>query len=98
MKRRINYAQKARKQRRTLFMFFIIAFVLCAYFAMGAVANNTEEYITVVAEPGDTLWEICEENLPANVDLRNYVYKVKYINEMKTSAIDVGQEIILPNS
>ena len=98
MRRRINYAKKARQERRTLFIFLMIGVMMCAYFSLGAVANNENEFVTVIVQPGDTLWEICEENLPTNEDLRDYVYKVKYINEMKTVALEVGQTVILPNS
>lgn len=98
MKRKINYAQKARRQRRTLTIFIMIGIVLCVYFSMGALADNTEKTTTVYVTAGDTLWSICEENLPANEDLRSYIYKVKRLNKMETSNIYVGQEIILPNS
>ena len=98
MKKRINYNEKAKRQRRTLCLFITVAIILGVYFTMGAVANNTDEFIKVVVLPGDTLWDICEENLPANEDLRNYIYKVKRVNEMDTMEIYAGQEIILPNS
>lgn len=98
MKRKINYAQKARRQRRTLTIFITIGIILCVYFSMGALADNTEKTTTVYVTAGDTLWSICEENLPANEDLRSYIYKVKRLNKMETSNIYAGQEIILPNS
>ncbi len=98
MRRRINYAKKARQERRTLFMFVMIGIIMCAYFSMGAVADTEQDSTQVVVQPGDTLWEICQNNLPANEDLRDYVYKVKYINDMKIVALEVGQTIILPNS
>ena len=96
MKRRINYSQKARRQRRTLLMFLVIGAILTTWLSIGAMADMEEEGIVVTVQPGDTMWEICEENLPANTDLRDYVYKVKYVNEMKTMELKVGQEIYLP--
>ena len=98
MKRKINYSEKARKQRRKLLMFIMVGLILTIYFSVGATANDKQSGIIVIAQPGDTMWEICEENLPANEDLRDYIYKVKYINKMKTMELSVGQEIFLPNS
>jgi len=98
MKRKINYYEKARKQRRKLLMFLAVGVILTICFSIGATADMEDEGIVVIAEPGDTMWEICEENLPANTDLRDYVYKVKYINKMKTMELSVGQEIFLPYS
>lgn len=98
MKRRINYSQKARRQRRSLFMFIMVGIVLSIYFSVGATANDPQGGTVVTVQSGDTMWEICEENLPANEDLRDYVYKVKYVNELKSMELSVGQEIFLPNS
>ena len=98
MKRRINYSEKARRQRRSLFMFLMIGVVLSVYFSIGAIADDPQGGTVVTVQPGDTMWEICEENLPDNEDLRSYVYKVKHVNDMKTMELTVGQEIFLPNS
>lgn len=98
MKRKINYSEKARKQRRKLTMFLAIGAIITMLFSIGATAEMEDEGVVVTVQPGDTMWEICEENLPANTDLRNYVYKVKHVNELKTMELSVGQELFLPYS
>lgn len=98
MRKRTYYADKARRERRTVCIFVAIIIILSAYLSIGAIAENTEKYTVVVVDAGDTLWQLCEENKPDNVDLRNYMYKVKYVNNMKSSALNIGQEIIFPNS
>ena len=96
MKRKINYSERARKQRRKLMLFLVIGAVLTIWLSIGATAEMENEGFVVTVQPGDTMWEICEDNLPANTEIRDYVYKVKYINKLKTMELEVGQEIFLP--
>ena len=96
MKRRINYSEKARKQRRSLLMFLLLGAIFTIWLSIGATAEMEEEGKVIIVQPGDTMWEICEDNLPANEDIRDFVYKVKYINKLKTMELEVGQEIFLP--
>ena len=96
MRRRINFKDRAKRQRRTLAVFVLLVVISCVYVCTGALADDPVKYVTITIDSGDTLWEICKENKPDNVDLRNYIDKVKYINKMKTSDVSIGQEIVLP--
>ena len=78
--------------------FLVVGAIVAMLFSIGATAEMEDEGIVVIVQPGDTMWEICEENLPANTDLRNYIYKVKYVNELQTMELSVGQELFLPYS
>lgn len=52
--------------------------------------NYTEIEYTI--ESGDTLWSIAEEYANENEDLREYIYKIKKVNNI-TSNLEVGQTI-----
>lgn len=96
MKRKINYSEKAKRQRRNLMMFLVVGAMITMWFTMGATAEMEDEGVLVTVQPGDTMWEICKETLPENTDIRDYIYKVKYVNKLKTMELEVGQEIFLP--
>lgn len=97
MKRKINYAQKAKKQRRAAGVFLLIIILISLYLGICATAENTVSETLVIVSPNDTLWDICNKNKPDNVDLRKYISKVKYMNKLETAELSVGQELVLPN-
>ena len=53
------------------------------------------EYETYIIQPGDTLWEICEEKFP-DEDPRKVIYEIKKINGLGTSEIRAFQKIEVP--
>ena len=55
-------------------------------------AYTAESYLV---QPGDTLWEIAQEQRPAFVGIRNYVNLMKRVNGMD-SDIQPGQIILIP--
>ncbi|MBQ4517100.1 MAG: LysM peptidoglycan-binding domain-containing protein [Clostridia bacterium] len=93
--RRISYAKKAKLQRTRLYTLLIVVFLLFAC-SIGTLADDGSSRITVIADTGDTLWSICQEYKPADMDLRLYIDKVMYLNQLDNSSLSIGQEIILP--
>ncbi|MBE7022048.1 MAG: LysM peptidoglycan-binding domain-containing protein [Ruminococcaceae bacterium] len=96
-KRRISYAEKAKKQRMRLYGFLT---VICLLFActLAPLADNGIHEVCVIADAGDTLWSICEAFKPEDMDLRLFIEKVKYENKLTSSALSIGQEIVIPLS
>ena len=51
---------------------------------------NNVKYKTVYVTQGDTLWKIAPE------DVRDIIYDIKEINDLKISDLKVGQELKIP--
>lgn len=56
--------------------------------------NSNLKVITV--DHGDTLWDIVSQYTNDKYDLRKEIYHVKKINQLKTSYIYSGQELMIP--
>lgn len=93
--RRISYAKKAKLQRTRLYTMLTIVFILFAC-SVGTLADDGSSRTTVIADTGDTLWSICQEYKPEDMDLRLFIDKVMYLNQLDSSSLSIGQEIIIP--
>ncbi len=94
-RRRISYQAKAKRQRMKLYTLLAIVFLLFAA-SLGTLADNGIHEVTVTADSGDTLWTLCEPYKPEKMDLRLFIEKVKYENNLNSSALSIGQEIVMP--
>lgn len=93
--RRISYAQRARQQRARFYTLITVIAILFTC-SVATLADDGSHQVTVIADSGDTLWSICEEYKPEDMDLRLFIDKVKYTNRIKSSALTIGQEIVIP--
>lgn len=60
-----------------------------------AIVVPTESYIV---ERGDTLWGLAERFAPNSMDLREYVFRLRRLNDLQHSAtIQPGQRLYLPS-
>lgn len=75
-------------------LLIILAIYLFFMLITPAISGKTE-YETYIIQPGDTLWEICEEKFP-DEDPRKVIYEIKKINGMGTSEIRAFQKIEVP--
>lgn len=63
-----------------------------------AKTNNKEaEYIDYTVSKGETLWSIAEEYKEKNEDIRQYIYEIKKLNNMKNSNIYENKIIKIKN-
>lgn len=46
-------------------------------------------------QPGDTLWDIGEENTSDTEDVRRWIAEVKAVNGMEESGIQAGDKIVI---
>ena len=84
------------KTVKTILMILLIALSIYAVtkrFNELNSANYTEVEYTV--QENDTLWSIAEQYANVHQDLREYVYKIKQVNNISTSNLEVGQTIII---
>ena len=80
-------------------LLFLLLSCTCA-----ALSNRTSEKISYnkrYVYNGDTLWSIAEEEKETNSyykdkDVRDIIYDLKNINNMKSSSIFEGQELYIP--
>ncbi|MFC5999003.1 LysM peptidoglycan-binding domain-containing protein [Quadrisphaera sp. GCM10027208] len=51
---------------------------------------------TVVVLPGDTLWGIASGVAAPGEDVRDVIVEIRTLNGLSTSAVNVGQELLVP--
>ncbi|MFM6981014.1 MAG: LysM peptidoglycan-binding domain-containing protein [Micrococcales bacterium] len=87
------------KQIRTAILLAVIITGANAFISNAEAANQpastTFQYITV--HSGETLWQIAEKYSP-NTDPRDFIAEVVSLNQLKTSVVNPGQRIALPNN
>lgn len=90
-----SFRRRAKDQRMKLYIVLAaIAILFC--FSLAPVADTGVHEITVIADTGDTLLSICEPYCPEDMSLRLFVDKVYCLNDLDTSCLSIGQEIIIP--
>ncbi len=53
-------------------------------------------YTTIQVHAGDTLWSIAEKYMPADMDIREAVYKIGQINSVSADTLQAGMELKIP--
>lgn len=77
----------------TLLVFILIGLV--TLLVSSQVSHSQEEihYNEYRVGQGDTLWKISEHYLDQDIDIRQFIHKIRQLNDMKTSAIYEGDII-----
>ena len=57
---------------------------------------DEEQYQIIRVNAGDTLWEIAEKYSNSNMDIRKAIYEISDLNNLETSELIVGQELLIP--
>lgn len=86
---------------RSIAMVLGIIFVLSLVCATSTFSHKETEYISLSVESGDTLWSIAEKLQTYNdyyldKDIRYIISDIKSINNLESSNIYVGQELMIP--
>lgn len=81
----------------TLFIAGVLAMVaaLASPSAVATVEEQPDSFSYVVAEPGDTLWQIATELDPA-ADPRDLVFEIVRLNQLSDSSIRAGVPLAVP--
>ena len=77
---------------------FAMLMVMSAIGAHGAAADVTTKAktsVTVVVQPGQSLWQIAETAVPSQ-DPRETILQIKALNHMRTSSVLAGQTLEVP--
>jgi len=86
------------KNKRRFLMFLFLLFTLTALI-IGSVSsagkNVRREYRAITVRQGDTLWDIAGK-YRGKTEIREYIYKVKKLNNLENATIYTGQKLYLP--
>ncbi|MCR4434362.1 MAG: LysM peptidoglycan-binding domain-containing protein [Clostridiales bacterium] len=83
------------KRRFTLFAAVILTLVFALVFAPASYGDKTVSYQKIQVKKGDTLWGIAEKYNQRG-DIREYIYQLKKINNLKDSSINQGSLLVIP--
>lgn len=61
----------------------------------GSTSGAPTTFQTVTIEPGESLWQVAEDQAP-NTDPREFVQDVVTLNNLDGSAVQAGQQIAIP--
>lgn len=76
---------------------FITAVLLCGWGVNASVLPENSIYKEVIVKENDTLWNIAEKEVNNHMDIREYIYTIRKINNIKNSGkLAPGQIIRLP--
>lgn len=93
-----NYRIKSRLRFTLFIAITIILFTMTANFALGintADSSTIPEYIELEVSYGDTLWSIADRYMDDD-DIRESVYKLCKLNNIKASDLQAGMTVIIP--
>ena len=77
-------------------IFFISLIVFIVAYTANVSGYSEPEYMTVTVQSGDTLWSIAEQYGDDSCDIREYIYNIKKINNMKSSLLVANTSILIP--
>lgn len=87
---------KLKNKFRFLTSLFVLSLILTLF--IGSIVSLGEKPLIlkdIFVQPGDTLWSIAsDENI--KMDIRDYIYEIKILNDLKDSTIYPGMVLKLP--
>ena len=90
------YKEQAKNQIRMLYMLILSLMVFVVGISGFVTADSGVDNVNVIVDTGDTLWDICSEFVPEDMDIRTFIEKVKYVNKLTSSNLSIGTELIIP--
>ncbi len=91
--KRIKIKDPTRLKLFCFVIFFITVLLLQSKWLYSSDYQRTK---WVVVSAGESLWDIAARYKSDREDIRNYMYKIKEINMLKSSMVLEGQELELP--
>jgi len=79
-----------------IFLVLVIGLSLSLFYSTMATGSEPLSYIEITVEQGDTLWELAQDNLTENQDIRAVIYEIRELNNLSTANLTPGQIIRIP--
>ncbi|MFW5988451.1 MAG: cell division suppressor protein YneA [bacterium] len=103
----LNYqgAKTENKEKKSIFKHFLTAavgiimlsIIFISIFSLIGSGENSGNFVSHEIESGESLWSIAAHYYDSNnVDLRKIIYDIKKINDINSSVITPGKELIIP--
>lgn len=96
---RIRITNFNRFMRSTILIAMTI--ILLILLSNNAFSHEETKYKTIYVSSGDTIWSIAKDEIKENDFFKNnttreVVYQIQNINQLSSSNIYIGQELIIP--
>lgn len=101
MKSNKKYRIKSKSRFITFLVIVICVFVgTIGYFTGFSTANAIEDsdYKIIEVSCGDTIWDLAEQYKDDNVEIRDAVYAICELNDIKADEIKPGMKLTIPVS
>lgn len=92
-----------RIKSRARFMLFLALTIIICVMSLNALLGvddassmTKQEYIQVQVQSGDTLWNIAEQHMNDNLDIRKAVHMLCRINDISAEQLQPGQILMVP--
>lgn len=99
MKKRVRFNPKKFISRVSGLILLVVLAVMSFLSFTGTLtadAFNEAETTVYIVQSGDTLWDIAKGMQQPNEDIREIVFQISMLNNMDTSDIHPGQELLVP--
>lgn len=88
--------------RSITFLVIVLSFISLSFLNKSS-SKEIQNFKTITVTEGDTLWSIAEyekeeNSYYNNFDIRDIIHSIKKINNLKTSSINVNQNLIIPTN
>jgi LysM repeat protein len=94
MKKKHRRFRIVSKRRFISSIIILITLIGLLNFVLADDPDKTYQSYTV--KPGDTIWKIAKNYSDINKDIRDIIYEIKDLNNLKSSVIYPNQIIIIP--
>jgi len=81
----------------TISLVIILLFTLYNFTAF-SINNEEHQYIEILVQNGDTIWDIAQEYYDGTKDIRRIIHNILDINDIEGAMIKPGDKILIPIS
>ncbi len=86
-------------KNRLLLLVTVLAVGIFLVYNIYAKGTDSEDYMVVTVEKGETLWSIAQRyNVDDKMDPRSLISKIKKINNLDSPLIYPGDKLLIPTS